>query len=341
MPENCVLIAEAGVNHNGDIAIARELIAAAADAGADYVKFQTFHASDLATAAASKAVYQNEGMPGVKNQLEMLKNLELPDEAFVSLKDYADKIGIGFLSSPFDLASIRLLARMNLPLVKVPSGEINNLPYLRELAVHDWAIILSTGMSAMDEISAALEILKKAGAESDRITLLHCTTEYPTPIDEVNLLAIPFMADHFPECRGIGFSDHTEGIEAALGAAALGAQVIEKHFTLDKSMPGPDHKASTDPNELRALARGIDKIVRARGRASKFIAAAEQKNRLLVRKSIVAARAIKKGEIFAESNLAVKRPGTGINPMEWDSIIGKRAAKDIRIDALLELNDID
>lgn len=340
MPEKCILIAEAGVNHNGDVAIAKELIAAAAEAGADYVKFQTFHAESLATAGASKADYQNESMPAAKNQLEMLKSLELPDKAFTDLKDYADKIGIGFLSSPFDSASIKLLAKMNLPLLKVPSGEMTNLPYLREIAGHDWEIVLSTGMSTLDEISESLEILKKSGKDPGMVTLLHCTTQYPAPIDEVNLLAIPFMADQFPQCRGIGFSDHTQGLEAAFGAVALGAKVVEKHFTLDKSMPGPDHKASITPDELKELARGIEKIAQARGCASKFIAAAEQKNRLLVRKSIVASRDIETGEIFDENNLSVKRPGTGISPMKWDNIIGRRAAKNIKADALIELNDI-
>lgn len=340
MPEKCILIAEAGVNHNGDMAIARELIAAAARAGADYVKFQTFHAKSMAASGAAMADYQIEAAPAAKDQLEMLQNLELPDEAFFELEDYAKKTGIGFLSSPFDLAAIRLLAKMKLPVIKAPSGEINNLPYLRELAAHDWDIILSTGMSRMDEIAAALAVLQEHGKNPDRVTLLHCTSQYPAPIDEVNLLAIPYMAEHFPQCRGIGFSDHTEGIEAAFAAAALGAQVIEKHFTLDKSMPGPDHKASISPAELQNLASGIDKIVRARGQASKFIAASEQKNRLLARKSIVAARDIEKGEIFDEENLAVKRPGTGISPMQWDKIIGRRSAGGIRADALLRREDI-
>lgn len=340
MSDRCLVIAEAGVNHDGDLQQAKELVSAAAEAGADYVKFQTFHSGDLAVKNAPKSGYQKKGSPAAEGQLEMLRRLELPDDSFAMLREYAESLRIGFMSSPFDLRSINVLAELGLPTVKIPSGEINNLPYLRAIASRGWDILLSTGMSTEEEIRGALDVIVRAGKAASSVTLLHCTTEYPAPVEEANLLAIPYMRDKFPECAGIGFSDHTPGIETALGAVALGASIIEKHFTLDKSFSGPDHAASLDPAELKSLTRGVAAMSLARGHAAKTVAPAERQNRFLVRKSIVASRNIAAGEIFSADNLAIKRPGTGLSPMRWDEVLGRMAKHDISCDALLEEADI-
>lgn len=340
MSEKCLVIAEAGVNHNGDMRLAKELVAVAADAGADYVKFQTFHAADLAVGNAPKSRYQEKCTPAAESQFAMLRRLELSDDSFPILKDYAESMGIGFISSPFDLRSINLLAGMELSAIKIPSGEINNLPYLRAIASYGWDILLSTGMSTEEEVRQALNIIVEAGKPVSSVTLLHCTTEYPAPVEDANLLSIPYMRGRFPECAGIGFSDHTPGIETALGAVALGASIIEKHFTLDKSFSGPDHAASLDPTELRALTRGVAAMSLARGHAAKIVAPVERQNRLLVRKSIVASKDIAPGEVFSVENLAIKRPGTGLSPMRWDDVMGKIAKRAISCDALLCEDDI-
>lgn len=336
MSESCLIIAEAGVNHNGDPGLARELIRVAAEAGADIIKFQTFRAEALVTARAEKAAYQAKATAQGESQLDMLRRLELPPEEFFRLAQYAQEQGIGFLSTPFDLESLALLARMELPLIKIPSGEITNLPYLRELAAHNWDVVLSTGMSEPAEVEAALRVLEAAGKPPSAVTLLHCTTEYPAPPDQVNLRAMRSMREAFPRCAGVGYSDHTQGIDVALAAAALGASVLEKHFTLDKSLPGPDHKASLCPEELRAMVRGVRNITLALGSARKEVVPVERANRLLVRKSIVAARDIAAGEILSAENLTTKRPGTGLSPMHWDDVIGKRAVRAIRRDEFIK-----
>lgn len=327
------IIAEAGVNHNGDIEIAKRLVDAAAAAGADAVKFQTFKAEKLVCRNAQKAEYQMETTDGSETQYEMLKKLELSVEMHKELMQYCKEKNIMFLSTPFDIDSIRLLADLNMPLFKIPSGEITNLPYLREIAKLRRKVILSTGMSSLDEVKAAVEVLKKNGAKD--ITLLHCNTQYPTPVSDVNLLAMVKMEEELD--IPVGYSDHTQGIEVPLAAVALGACVIEKHFTLDKNMEGPDHKASLEPQELRQMVEGIRKIEHALGNEIKQPSPSERDNIDIVRKSIVAAKPIKKGELFTEENLTTKRPGTGMSPMRWEEVIGKTAATDYQIDDMIKI----
>jgi len=325
------IIAEAGVNHNGDIHMAKRLVEEAAEAGADAVKFQSFKAASLVTKTAAKAAYQSLNSPW-KIQFDMLKSLELDANAHLELIFYCNSLGIEFLSSPFDFESIELLKSLGLKTVKIPSGEIDNIPYLRRLVGFD-KIILSTGMADLSDIETALLTLDP---DRDRdVSVLHCNTQYPTPYEDVNLKAMLTIKNTFSV--KVGYSDHTEGIEVSLAAAALGASVIEKHFTLDKTLPGPDHRASLDPRELKALVKGVRNIEKAMGSELKSTSPSEAANKLVVRKSIVAAREIRKGEMFDENNLAVKRPGTGISPKYWDMVVGSQAKRDYKADEFIEV----
>ena len=325
------VIAEAGVNHNGDIEIAKQLIDAASEAGADAVKFQTFQADSLVCRTAKKAEYQLEKTDRTEPQYDMLKKLELTPQMHRELIEHCLKRNIMFLSTPFDLESIKLLSELGMQIYKIPSGEITNLPYLREIAKQQKKIILSTGMSSMDEVKAAVNVLKNNGTEE--LTLLHCNTQYPTPISDVNLLAMVKMREETG--LRVGYSDHTQGIEVPIAAAALGAEVIEKHFTLDRKMEGPDHKASLEPRELMQMVVGIRKIESALGSKIKQVSESEMTNVAIVRKSIVAAANIKRGEKYTEKNITTKRPATGISPMLWDEIIGKTADRDYKVDEII------
>ncbi|MBU5676665.1 N-acetylneuraminate synthase [Alkaliphilus sp. MSJ-5] len=327
------IIAEAGVNHNGSIELAKKLIDKASEAGADAVKFQSFKAEKLVTKNARKAEYQEVTTGKQENQFEMIKKLELDYEKHEELINYCKHKNIMFLSSPFDLQSIDLLNRLGLEIFKIPSGEITNLPYLRKIGSLKKKVILSTGMSTLGDIEKALKILKDCGTTD--ITVLHCNTEYPTPMNDVNLLAMNIIKDAFK--IEIGYSDHTLGIEIPIAAVALGATVIEKHFTLDKTMEGPDHRASLEPEELKKMVRCIRNIELALGDGIKKLTESEKKNINIARKSIVAGRDIKKGEVFTETNLAIKRPGDGISPMRWDEVMGKIANRDFREDELIHI----
>ncbi len=334
MKERVIIIAEAGVNHNGDLSLARKLIDVAADSGVDYVKFQTFNSKKLVSKQAKKANYQIENTNNhSESQLEMLQRLELSKEDHYELVSYCLNRGIKFLSTGFDLESLDFLSKLGMDLFKVPSGELTNLPYLRKIGSMGKPVIISTGMSEMQEIEDALNIIEKAGTRRNDITILHCNTEYPTPMEDVNLMAMNTIGRNFN--TPIGYSDHTLGIEVPIAAVALGATVIEKHFTLDKSMEGPDHKASLDPDELKAMVRGIRNIEVSLGSGIKIPSKSESKNKDIARKSIVAAKEILKGAIFTEENLTVKRPGTGISPMKWDDIIGTVATKNYAEDDLI------
>ena len=331
-----IIIAEAGVNHNGDAATALQMVRVAAEAGADYIKFQTFNAEKLVARSAVKAEYQQRNCgDGDTSQLAMLKKLELTPESFRMIAEECERAGIGFLSTPFDLESIDTLAAMHMDYWKLPSGEITNLPYLRKVASKGGKIILSTGMSTLEEVSQAVEVLEKGGIARHDIILLHCTTQYPTPMADVNLRAMDALRTL--GCGGVGYSDHTQGIEVPVAAVALGAAVIEKHFTLDKSMDGPDHRASLNPQELRAMVDSVRNIERALGDGNKRITPSEAPNIAVARKSIVAARPIHAGELLTEDNLTVKRPGNGLSPMMWDTVIGTRAKRDFDYDSLIEL----
>lgn len=329
-----LIIAEAGVNHNGDMAMACALIDAAADAGADLVKFQTFDADRLVTGSARKADYQTKTTSADESQRDMLKRLELNAAMHEQLIAHAARRGIEFFSTAFDLDSLDYLMGLGLERIKVPSGEITNLPYLRKVGGYGKPVILSTGMATLGDIEAALAVLEAAGVPRDRITVLHCSTEYPAPMAEVNLLAMPALARAFGV--RVGYSDHTEGIEVGIAAVALGACVIEKHFTLDRSLPGPDHRASIEPDELARMVSSIRNIELALGDGVKRPSASEEKNRLVARKSLVAARAIAKGELFSEENLVAKRPGTGISPMRLDEWLGRPAARDFAPDEQIQ-----
>ena len=330
-----LIIAEAGVNHNGSIKIAKKLIDVAKDCGADAVKFQTFTAEKGVRFNAEKANYQKETSGEDETQFNMIKKLELDVITHKELIKYCSKKGILFLSSPFDFNSIDLLVELGLEIIKIPSGEIVNLPYLKKIGKLKKRIILSTGMADLGEIKNALDVLISSGTEKDDITVLHCNTEYPTPYEDVNLNAMATIKRAFGV--KVGYSDHTLGIEVPIAAVALGAEVIEKHFTLDKNMKGPDHKASLEPSELKAMVNGIRKIEKALGDGIKKPSKSEQKNINVVRKSIVAIKPIKKGEIFSEENIGVKRPGTGISPMKWYEVIGKTAKKDFEIEEWIVL----
>ena len=327
-----MIIAEAGVNHNGSLETAKQLVRTAKECGADIVKFQTAKLDSLVSKFAEMADYQKANTGKTESQKEMLAKLLLSFDDFTELAAYCKEIGIMFLSTPFDIESIHFLNDMQ-DIWKIPSGEITNYPYLIEIAKTGKQIILSTGMCELEEIRAAVNLLKDNGSED--ITILHCTTEYPAPFSEVNLNVMDTLRKAFG-CK-IGYSDHTKGIEISLAAVAMGAEVIEKHFTLDRNMPGPDHKASLEPQELKALIEGIRNIELAKGSAEKKPTASELKNRVVARKSIVAARNIRQGESFTEENLTTKRPGNGISPMKWNDIIGTTAKRDFMEDELIEL----
>jgi len=329
------IIAEAGVNHNGFLAIAKKLVDSASDAGADAIKFQTFNAEKMVSIYAPKAEYQKKTTGTNESQLEMLRKLELDESAHKELFDYCKQKNILFMSTPFDLESISLLNKLGLEIFKIPSGEITNLPYLREIGSLKKRVILSTGMAEMEEIKNAVDIITESGTPKENITVLHCNTEYPSPYEDVNLLAMLTIKEVFNV--HIGYSDHTIGIEIPIAATALGATIIEKHFTLDKNMEGPDHKASLDPDELTVMVRSIRNIEKALGNGIKKPSPSELKNRVIARKSIVAYKDIIQGEVFSCENLTVKRPGTGINPMKWDSILGKTARRDFKKDEVIEI----
>lgn len=332
-----IIIAEAGVNHNGDINKAKQLIDKAVEASVDYIKFQTFKTELCISKNAVKADYQIENTQNSsESQLEMVKKLELSFDQFIELEKYCNQKNIKFLSTGFDSESLTFLAQLGVTIAKIPSGEITNLPYLRQVASLFPEVILSTGMATIDEIKDAVKVLTDNGISKDKITILHCNTEYPTPMEDVNLKAML----HIQRELGIpvGYSDHTLGIEVPIAAVALGATVIEKHFTLDKTLPGPDHKASLEPNELKAMVSAIRNIEKAIGGLGlKEVSKSEEKNKPIARKSIVASTDIKKGDIFTPENLTVKRPGTGISPMQWDEVIGKEAKRDFQEDELIEL----
>jgi N,N'-diacetyllegionaminate synthase len=330
-----MIIAEAGVNHNGDLQLAKRLVDVAAESGADVVKFQTFKADRLATAAAGKAEYQKRTTGTVDSQQEMLRRLELLPAMHVVLQRYCDERKIGFMSTGFDIESVDYLVGLGLRRFKIPSGEITNLPYLRHIGALGGEVILSTGMASLDEVEAAIHALEAAGTERARMTVLHCTTEYPTPVGEVNLRAMQTIADAFGV--RIGYSDHTAGIEVSIAAVAMGASVIEKHFTLDRNLPGPDHQASLEPHELKALIAAVRNVELALGDGVKRLTASEAKNRPIARKSIVARRAIAAGEVLSDQNLTTKRPGTGISPMRWDDFVGSKAIRDFSADEFIEI----
>ena len=335
MNKKVYIIAEAGVNHNGDIELAKKMIEIAANSGVDSIKFQSFKTENLVTSNALKADYQKANTNVAESQFEMLRKLELSFDDHIILIEHCKKHNIEFLSSPFDLDSIDLLVSLGLKLFKVPSGEITNIPFLRKIAKLNLNIILSTGMSNLAEIENALNLLVLNGTKKENIIVLHCNTEYPTPFEDVNLNAMLTLQNAFKV--EIGYSDHTRGIEIPIAAVALGAKVIEKHFTLDKQMEGPDHKASLDPFELKALVMSIRNVEQAMGSGIKEPSKSELKNKNIARKSIVAACTIKKGEILTTDNLAVKRPGSGLSPLLWDEVIGKVANSDYTKDSLITI----
>lgn len=330
-----IIIAEAGVNHNGSMERALEMVRVAARCSVDYVKFQTAVPELVISTFAPKAEYQKDTDGTGRSQLEMCKAIHLPLEAYAELKEECCRAGVGFMSTPFDLVSIELLAHLGQDYMKVPSGEITNLPYLRAVARAAQPVILSTGMSTIPEIEAAIEILTSGPLTREDITVLHCNTEYPTPMRDVNLLAMNQIGEAL-KVR-VGYSDHTRGIEVPIAATALGAAVIEKHFTLDRSLPGPDHRASLIPEELEAMVRAIRNIDLALGSGTKHVTESESPNMVVARKSIVASRPIKAGETYTEENITVKRPGNGISPMRWDEVLGKRAPRDFAADELITL----
>ena len=323
------------MNHNGDYGRAVEMVQAAKRAGADYVKFQTAVPELVISAIAPKAEYQKETTGEEESQLDMCRKIHLKLEDYAPLKALCDEVGIGFMSTPFDLVSIDCLDALDMDYWKIPSGEITNLPYLRKIGAKGGRVILSTGMSELREVDEALKVLEVAGTGRDNVVLLHCNTQYPTPMEDVNLHAMDSLRSL--GTGGVGYSDHTVGIEVPVAAVALGATVIEKHFTLDKTLPGPDHKASLDPNELAAMVRAIRNIEQALGSADKRVSPSERPNMEVARKSIVAACDIAAGEIFTEANITVKRPGNGISPMQWDAVLGKPSPRDFRADELIEI----
>ncbi len=329
------IIAEAGVNHNGCLDLAKRLIDVAVEAGADAVKFQTFKADKLVSKRAQKADYQKQTTSTDESQYDMIKKLELDENAHRVLISYCKDKEIMFLSTPFDHDSIDLLNSFQMPIFKIPSGEITNLPYLRHIGRLGKEVILSTGMANLDEVQDALDVLIKSGTLKEKISVLHATTEYPCPIDEVNLRAMHTIGTAFGV--KVGYSDHTQGIEVPIAAVAMGACVIEKHFTIDHTMDGPDHKASLEPNELKAMVQAIRNIQQSLGDGVKRPSNSEVKNIEVARKSIVASCAIKIGEIFSINNITVKRPGTGISPMRWDEVVGKYARKNYLMDEVIEL----
>lgn len=335
--KHVLIIAEAGVNHNGSIETAKKMIDKAVDADVDIIKFQTFKSEKLVSKSAQQAEYQkkNIGSSTDNSQLNMLKKLELSHSDHQELIEYCNQKGIKFFSTAFDLESVDYLHSLNIGLWKIPSGEITNYPYLKKIAQFGEPVILSTGMCEMKDIEAVLKVLTDNGLSKDKISILHCNTEYPTPFKDVNLLAMNELKERFGV--RVGYSDHTKGIEVPIAAVALGAEIIEKHFTLDRNMEGPDHKASLEPDELKAMVSAIRNIEFALGDGHKTVSESERKNIAVARKSIVAAKNIKAGEVFNENNLTVKRPGNGISPMDWENVIGKIAKKDFVEDQLIEL----
>lgn len=332
--QHTIIIAEAGVNHNGNLQMAREMVRVAKDAGADYVKFQTAVPELVISTFAPKAEYQKETTGEGQSQLDMCRAIHLPLSDYAGLKAYCDEVGIGFMSTPFDLVSIDCLADLGMDYWKIPSGEITNLPYLRKIASKGGRVILSTGMSTLDEVAAAVGILERGGIPRADVILLHCTTQYPTPFDAVNLRAMDALRAIC--CGGVGYSDHTVGITVPIAAAARGACVIEKHFTLDRTLPGPDHRASLEPYELAEMVSAVRCVETALGDGCKRVVEAEAPNIIVARKSIVAARAIRRGETLTEENITVKRPGNGISPMRWDEILGTPARRDYAPDELID-----
>lgn len=335
MKDPITVIAEIGVNHNGDIKLAKECISAAANSGANIVKFQTFISNKLVTKNAPKAGYQKEDSEVDESQLEMLEKLELSVNDHYVLKDYAENLGLEFLSSAFDIESLEFLETLNPKRIKIPSGELNNYIFLREVGRLNKPTILSTGMSTIDEVCEAIKTLQENGLSKNNLTILQCNTQYPTPPKDVNLAAMKMMQHKFNV--KVGLSDHTIGTAVAIAAASLGATLIEKHLTLNKQLPGPDHKASLEPKEFKDMVENIRIVEDALGSAEKIVSTSESKNRLIARKSIVALKDIKKGELFSEENLTVKRPGNGISPMNWQSLIGKKSNKDYFADELIDI----
>lgn len=334
--QKTLIIAEAGVNHNGSMETAKQLIDAAANAQVDYVKFQTFKADKIVTRSAKRATYQDTNTKNSDSQFEMLKKLELSEKMHRELIKYCESKGIKFLSTAFDLESMDFLKSLGINLAKIPSGEITNLPYLKKIASLFPEIVMSTGMADIEEIKAANKVLTDHGAKPESITILHCNTEYPTPMEDVNLKAILHIQKELG--TQIGYSDHTLGIEVPIAAVAVGATVIEKHFTLDRNLPGPDHAASLEPFELKAMVNAIRNIEKAlSGNGIKETSISEAKNKTIARKSLIAAREIKKGEKFTEENINVKRPGTGISPMKYDELLGTKANRDFKKDDLIQL----
>lgn len=330
-----IIIAEAGVNHNGSMEMARQLVDAAAEAGVDYVKFQTFKADRLVTREARQAEYQKRNIgDGADSQYEMLRKLELSEEDHRELKEYCRQKGVRFLSTAFDLESVDFLHGLCPGLWKIPSGEITNYPYLRKIAGYNEEVVMSTGMSTDEDVENALLALRENGQDLEKVTLLHCNTQYPTPMEDVNLLAMNSLRRFV---KRVGFSDHTRGIEVPIAAAALGADVVEKHFTLSRSLPGPDHKASLEPQELKAMVAAIRNVSVALGDGCKRVTRSEASNRNVARKSIVASRPIKRGELLSEENMTAKRPGGGISPMRWKEVEGTSAIRDFETDEMIEI----
>lgn len=337
MTKHTIIIAEAGVNHNGSIELAKQLIDRSVEAGVDYIKFQTFKASKLVTKTAKQAEYQqkNTGKEG-DSQFQMLKKLELSPADHETLINYCNERGIMFFSTAFDFDSMDYLHSLNLGLWKIPSGEVTNYPFLKRIAAYNEKTILSTGMCDMEDVRAAVNALYKNGLSKRNLILLHCNTEYPTPFEDVNLKAMDALRKEFGV--EVGYSDHTKGIEVPIAAVALGATVIEKHFTLDRNMEGPDHKASIEPDELKAMVSAIRNIEKTLGGdGTKHVSESERKNIVIARKSIIASCDIKKGDLLTEENLTVKRPGTGVSPMRWEEVLGTKAIRDFKEDELIEL----
>ncbi len=335
--KKCLIIAEAGVNHNGDINLAKELIKEASKAGANYVKFQSFKANSLVTKGAEQAKYQKENTKKIESQFEMLKRLELTDNDHFELINECKKNNIGFLSSAFDIAGIELIKTLNVDYLKIPSGEITNLPYLIQAANFKKPLILSTGMSTLSEIDNAVRIIKKYGNNREDIKILHCVTEYPAPKDSINLNVIKTLKKCFG--LGVGYSDHTLGIEIPIAAVALGAEIIEKHLTLDKNLQGPDHKASLEPNEFMEMVNSIRIVEKALGSGIKKVSKVEADNSKVARKSIVAKRDIVAGEVFTLENIDIKRPGTGLSPMRIYELIGTTSQSNYKIDDLIKIHN--
>jgi N,N'-diacetyllegionaminate synthase len=329
-----VVIAEIGVNHNGDVDVAKQLISAARDAGADYAKFQTFSADDLVTADAGVAAYQQPAARGGTQQ-DMLRGLELTHDDFRKLKAFSESLGIRFLTTAHDFNSLDFVLSLDLDFIKIPSGDLTNLPLLERVAGEATKIILSTGMGSFDEVAEAINVLEQTGFQREMVTVLQCTTNYPAPLEEANLRAMVSMGERL--AVGIGYSDHTDGNDASIAAVALGAHIIEKHLTLDKSMPGPDHAASANPSEFSAMVRSIRAVETALGSDVKAPGPTEAPNRDIVRKSLVAQMLIGAGEEFTSHNVGVKRPGTGISPMRWHEVVGSTAHRDFQVDELIEL----